>query len=110
MTTRKNKALFNISKKTFIQVTILLLVFLAVTIVLTYIIPAGAFGTLPDGSIDYSSYHQLDGVRGIPVWKGLLAPILVFGSEDGLTLIVLSLFLLILTAAFQIMRDRKSVV
>lgn len=105
MTDQKNKTLLNISKKAFIQVTVLLLVFLVITIVLTYVIPAGRFLTLPDGSVDYSSYQTIEGVHGIPIWKGLLAPILVFTSEDGLSLIILILFLLILTAAFQIMSD-----
>ena len=105
MTNQNNKALFSVSKKAFIQVTVILLVFLAVTIVLTYLIPGGSFGTLPDGSVDYSSYTQSAGAGGIPIWKGLLAPFLVFASEDGLSLIMLTLFLLILTAGFQIMSD-----
>ncbi len=101
----KNKTLINISKKTFIQVTALLLALLVVSIVLTYVIPAGRFGTDPDGTVDYSVYEKVEGVRGIPLWKGILAPILVFASGDGLTLIMLSLFLLVISAAFQVMND-----
>ncbi len=101
----KNKTLINISKKTFIQVTALLLALLVVSIVLTYVIPAGRFGTNPDGTVNYSVYEKVDGVRGIPLWKGVLAPILVFASGDGLTLIMLSLFLLVISAAFQVMND-----
>ena len=101
----KEKSLINISKKTFIQVTALLLGLLIVSIVLTYFIPAGSFGVNADGSTDYSAYHTLDGVKGIPVWKGILAPILVFGSSDGVTLIMLSVFLLVISAAFQVMND-----
>ncbi len=101
----KEKSLINISKKTFIQVTALLLGLLIVSIVLTYFIPAGSFGVNADGSTDYSVYHILDGVKGIPVWKGILAPILVFGSSDGVTLIMLSVFLLVISAAFQVMND-----
>ena len=101
----KNKTLINISKKTFIQVTALLLALLVFSIVLTYVIPAGRFGTNPDGTVDYSVYEKAEGVRGIPLWKGILAPILVFASGDGLTLIMLSLFLLVISAAFQVMND-----
>ena len=101
----KNKTLINISKKTFIQVTALLLALLVVSIVLTYVIPAGRFGTDPDGTVDYSVYEKVEGVRGIPLWKGVLAPVLVFASGDGLTLIMLSLFLLVISAAFQVMND-----
>ena len=101
----KEKSLINISKKTFIQVTALLLGLLIVSIVLTYFIPAGSFGVNADGSTDYSVYHMLDGVKGIPVWKGIRAPRLVFGSSDGVTLIMLSVFLLVISAAFQVMND-----
>ncbi|MBR7070700.1 MAG: hypothetical protein IKI29_00820 [Clostridia bacterium] len=101
----KKKALINISKKTFIQVTALLLGLLVVSIVLTYLIPAGSFGTYADGSTDYSVYRPLDAVKGVALWKGLLAPVLVFFSADGLTLIMLSLFLLVISASFQVMND-----
>ena len=92
---KSQKTLINISQKTFITVTVFLLVLLAFSIVLTFVIPAGTFGTNPDGTADYAQYSLLEGVKGIPIWKGILAPFLVFASGDGLTLIVLSLFLLI---------------
>lgn len=103
---KKNKgALIDVSKKTFIEVAVFLLVILAAAIVMTYVIPKGEFGTLPNGSTDYLSYTQIEGEKGIAIWKGLLAPILVFGSENGLTLIMLSLFLTIVFASFQVMSD-----
>ena len=101
----KKKTLINISEKTFLQVIAFLLVLLVLSIILTFVIPAGTFGTNPDGTIDYGNYQRLEGVRGIPIWKGILAPILVFFSGDGLTLIMLSLFLLVISAAFQVMND-----
>ena len=42
----KEKALIDISFKTFIQVFVLLVVLLVTAVVLTYVIPAGRFGTL----------------------------------------------------------------
>lgn len=101
----KKKALIDISKKTFIQVTALLLVLLVAAVIMTYIIPAGGFGVRADGSTDYSEYHTVEDVHGIALWKGALAPVLVFFSGDGLTLIMLSLFLIIISAAFQVMND-----
>ena len=101
----KKQNLINISTKTFIGVLLLLAVLIAVSVLLTYIVPKGAFGTLPDGSTDYSRYERLEGEKGIPVIEGLLAPILVFGSSDGLTLIILSFFLMVISAAFQVMND-----
>ena len=100
-----NKTLINLSKKTFLEVVILLAALLVAAIVLTYVIPKGAFGTKPDGSPDYASYTPLENVSGIPIHKGLLAPVLVFASGSGLTLIMLSLFLVTVFAAFQVMSD-----
>lgn len=99
------KSLVNLSSKTFLQVVALLFALMIAAVVLTYVVPKGSFGTLPDGSPDYLSYTRLEGASGIPIHKGLLAPILVFFSENGLTLIMLSLFLLVIFAAFQVMND-----
>ena len=98
------KALINVSKKTFIQVTLLLIALMIAAIVMTYVIPGGEFGKLEDGGVDYLDYKQTDG-SGINILKGIFAPILVFASSDGLTLIMLSLFLLVISAAFQVMND-----
>ncbi len=102
---KREKALINISKKTFIQVTVLLLCLMVVSIILTYVLPKGEFGVLEDGRTDYSVYLKSEDQSGISVVKGIFAPFLVFASGDGLTLIMLSLFLLIISAAFQVMND-----
>lgn len=111
------KTLINLSAKTFIQVTVLLLVLMLAAIVLTYVIPKGEFGIIRDETgnavldekgnekLDFSDYRPIEDAKGIPIWKGLLAPILVFGSSNGLELIMLSLFLVMVFAAFQVMND-----
>ncbi len=99
------QALISISRKTFFQVAALLAALLIAAIALTYIVPRGAFGSLPDGSPDYLHYTRRGDLPGIPIWQGLLAPVLVFFSEDGLTLAMLSLFLFVISAAFQVMND-----
>ena len=83
----------------------LLLALVAVSIALTYIIPSGEFGKYPDGAENYSEYIQRDDIKGINILKGIFSPILVFTSGSGLSLIMLSLFLLIISAAFQVMND-----
>ncbi|MBO7359746.1 MAG: hypothetical protein J6V48_01335, partial [Clostridia bacterium] len=107
--TRPNKkdTLINISSDTFVRVVILLAVLLILSIVLTYVIPAGEFGRLENGETDYSvfGYRSEDEGKGIAWWRGLLAPVLVFASSDGLSLIMLTLFLLVISAAFQVMND-----
>ncbi len=102
---RSAGTLISVSKKTFFQVTALLLALLAVSVILTFIVPKGEFGILQDGSTDYTKYIRRDELGGIPLWKGILAPVLVFFSSDGLTLVMLSLFLFVLSAVFQVMND-----
>ena len=102
---KKERTLISISEKSFIQVCCLLLGLLVISVILTYVVPKGAFGTLTDGSPDYLDYIRLDDKGGIPIWQGLLAPILVFFSDDGLSLFMLSLFLFVVSAAFQVMND-----
>ena len=105
MKTKKAKPLINISTKTFLQVTILLLVLVIGSAVLTYIIPRGEFGTLADGSADYLDYIRHDDWKGISPVKAIFAPVLVFLSSDGLSLLMLTLFLFIISASFQVMND-----
>lgn len=102
---QEGERLVDVSAKTFLQVTALLFALMIAAIALTYIVPKGEFGALPDGSPDYLSYNRLENASGIPIWKGLLAPILVFGSGSGLTLIMLTVFLLVIFGAFQVMND-----
>ncbi len=87
------------------QVVLLLAGLMLLAVLMTYIVPKGAFGVLPDGKTDYTAYHEITGAGGIPLWQGLLAPALVFFSDDGLTLLMLSLFLIVISAAFQVMND-----
>ena len=99
------RTLISISRKTFFQVAALLAGLVIAAIALTYIVPRGTFGVLADGSPDYLNYTRRDDLSGIPLWQGILAPILVFFSGDGLTLAVLSVFLFVISAAFQVMND-----
>lgn len=102
---KTQKKLIDISQKTFIQVVLLLAGLMLLAILMTYIVPKGAFGVLPDGTADYAAYHEISGASGIPIWQGLLSPALVFLSDDGPTLLMLSLFLMVISAAFQVMND-----
>ena len=102
---KRERTLININRRTFLQVLLLLCGLLAVSILLTYLVPRGAFGLLPDGSENYLDYRPRPDLPGIPVWKGLAAPVLVFFSSDGLSLAMLSLFLFVISAAFQVMND-----
>ena len=106
---KTNHKLIDISQKTFIAVLAMLLSLMIVAIVLTYVIPRGQFGVSPTGEVIYSEYIALEGEKGIPIWKGLLAPFLQLGSSDGITIIMLSLFLVTIAAAFQAMNDNNGI-
>lgn len=111
MKNEKNK-LIEISKSTFISVLVLLILLIVASTVLTYIIPKGTYGTvIVDGEEvpDYKTYLPLDTVKGIPIWKGLLAPFLIIGTGDGIGLIMLSVFLLVITGTFQAMNDNNGI-
>ncbi|MBO4368234.1 MAG: hypothetical protein J5859_05940 [Clostridia bacterium] len=97
--------LINISRKAFIEVVVLLAVLLCVSVALTYILPKTQFGVLPDGEVNYLECVRREDQSGIALWEGLLAPVLVFASGDGLSLIMLSLFLIVVSAVFQVMSD-----
>lgn len=108
MELKTNKKLINISKHTFITALIMLASLMAFSIILTYIIPCGMYGTkIVDGveQTDYENYIRLDDVKGINIFKGIFAPILLLASSDGVIVIVLSIFLLVIAGAFQAMND-----
>ena len=108
----KEHKLLNISEKSFVSVLILLFVLMGISIVLTYVLPKGAYQTtVVDGKevVDYQSYVPLPDESGIPVWKGLLAPFLILGTSDGLSLIMLSIFLLVIVGTFQCMNDNNGI-
>lgn len=77
MKKKENKGL-NISVSSFVAAIIILLVLMALTYLLTMIIPGGY----------------------IPFWKWLLSPILVVGSPQGGTLLAVMLFLLVIGGTF----------
>ena len=64
MKKQKSKTLVDLSTKTFLEVVALLTALMLVSIALTYLIPKGSFGLLPDGSTDYLSYHRAEGASG----------------------------------------------
>ena len=86
-------------------------VLVLIAIAITYLIPKGMFGTMTDeaGNLvtDYSLYIKLTEQKGINIFKGLFGFILVLFTSDGLSLIMLSLFLLSIAGTFQIMSDSR---
>lgn len=104
-----NNKIIDINKKSFISIVGMLATLMITSIIITYIVPKGTFDTSIDefGNeiIDYTKYISLPDSKGINVIKGIFSFVLVLFSRDGLSLVMLSIFLLTISGTFQIMSD-----
>ena len=80
----------------------ILLAILLLSGALSCFIPQGAFQTDPEGNIIPGTY-QKGPVEGIPFWRVITAPVRVFASEDALTIIMISIFLLVMSGVFNLL-------
>ena len=74
----KKRRLVNIETKTFISVLAMLFALIVLSIVLTYVLPKGEFGTkVVDGETvaDYQVYNKLENESGINIFKGVFSPL-----------------------------------
>ncbi len=69
---------------------------------LSYFIPQGTFERDIDQNIIPGTY-QAGEIDGIAPWRVLTAPFRVFASEDGLTIIMISVFLLVMSGVFNLL-------
>ncbi len=69
---------------------------------LSYFIPQGAFERDGSGNIIPGTY-QSGAVEGVAIWRILTAPVRVFASEDGVTIIMISIFLLVMSGVFNLL-------
>ena len=103
-----NKNLINISKKSFISVLIILFSLMIGAYILTYIIPSGAYDRV-DGNIIPETFQYISGNK-LPIYKIITAPFEIFASSDGLTVIMIILFLFVLGGFFQVMDKTKGII
>ncbi|MBQ7333668.1 MAG: hypothetical protein IJW38_04895, partial [Clostridia bacterium] len=98
----KEKAFSNIGLRSFLTVVILLASVLILSGALSYFIPQGSFERNEDGAIIVGSYVE-EGIGGIAPWRVITAPFRVFVSEDALTVIMISVFLLVMSGVFNML-------
>ena len=98
----RDKSSAGIGLRSFITVIIILCSLLAISGALSYVIPQGSFETDESGVIIADSFVQGE-IQGISIWKVLTAPIRVFASEDALTIILISVFLLVMSGVFNLL-------
>lgn len=98
----KEKAFSSISAKSFISVVVILTVLIAVCGILTLIIPQGSFERTETGEIVAGTF-ALGEVKGIEFWRIITAPFRVFFADGGITIIMISIFLLIMSGVFNLL-------
>lgn len=102
-TSAKRQASFaSINTRAFLTVVAVLCALLTVCGALSYLIPQGTYLRDEAGIIISDSYEQGE-IRGIAIWRILTAPVRVFASSDALTIIMISVFLLIMSGVFNLL-------
>ncbi len=104
----EQKAGAQIGQRAFLQSLFILLALMLAAGALTLILPAGQFARSElDGReiIDPGSY-QVVARPDYPIWRWLTAPLEVLGGPDGVTIIVIIVFLLMVGVAFALL-DRS---
>lgn len=93
----------NISVRSFINAIVVIFILMALSYILTLVIPGGSYNRITDTNgntvIDSAGgFSYIDG--GIPFWKWILSPILVLGAPGSGTLIAVIAFLLVIGGVF----------
>ena len=98
----KEKSFSNINFKSFLSVVIILVAIIAISGILTLFVPQGSFLRNENGEIISGTFTQGE-VEGIAFWRVLTAPFRVFFADGGITIIMISLFLLIMSGVFNLL-------
>ena len=99
--TENKQSGISINKKTVVLISILLVAIMAFAGILTQVLPRGIYETNPDGTIINGTYTQIE--DKLPIWKIVLAPILVFGTETALTGVGIILMITLIGGTFLIL-------
>lgn len=94
-----------IERRAFIQSALILLLLMIIAGVLTNLIPAGEYTrVMEDGrqTIVPGSFH-FSQRPGLPVWRWLTAPVEVLFTTDGVTVVVIIAFMLLVAASFAVL-------
>lgn len=97
-----NSKLISISKKSFFSVVIILFLLMIGASVLTHNILQGEFEREGDMIIN-GTFHYIIQEGGFPYLRIIFAPFEVLKSSDGLSIIVISIFILVLGGTFTLM-------
>lgn len=101
----KEKSFAHINTKAFITVLVMLLVIILIAALLPLFIPQGHYTVTESGEYLFTQGE----VKGIAPWRVVTAPFRVFAGEDGLNIIMISIFLLIMSGVFNIIEKTGGV-
>ena len=98
-----NKSFSTISTRSFLAVVCVLLSVIILCGALSYVIPQGSFEYDADtGEIIPGTFVQGE-VDGIEIWRVISAPVRVFASGNAITVIMISVFLLVMSGVFNLL-------
>ena len=100
--TTREKAYSSINLRSFLTVAVILIAMLTACGILSYCVPQGNFLRDAAGNIIPGTY-QPGQIQGIALWRVVTAPVRVFASEDALTIIMISVFLLVMSGIFNLL-------
>jgi len=99
-----------ISRKAFVQSVVILLLLMLVAGILTQVIPAGSYQrSTVDGRemVDPGSFQLIERPT-YPIWRWVTAPAEVLWGPDGVTIITIAVFILLVGASFAVL-DRSGI-
>lgn len=88
--------ILKINKRSFITVCVILISFMVIVYAMTFFIGKGIYNE------ETMTYTPIAGT-GYSFWKFMTSPIRLLGSKDGINVIVISLFIIILGGSFNVM-------
>lgn len=89
-----NKKFASINFKAYLSSLIIIVALIIATYVLTFVLPAGRYD-------DSGNFIYIQGGVDFPIWKLLLSPFLVLGSDGNFLLIAILVFLLVIGGIFE---------
>ena len=92
----------NVSVKSFLAAILVILFLMVATFAMTLVVPGGEYARVVNESgdliLDPNQFRTVEG--GLPLWKWLLSPVLVLGSEGGGMIAAILVFLLVVGGVF----------
>ena len=102
ITMTQEKQGLDVGVKSFLTAILVMLVLMIATYAMTFVIPGGAYARIVNESgdlvLDPNRFTAVAG--GLPLWKWLLSPVLVLGTEGGGMIAAILVFLLVVGGVF----------